>query len=66
MGNDGGLQLKLDLRGKAQASDIDKTCFTLNTDSHEIEVHPGITEADTTTRCNQTDDILLVVCNFSQ
>lgn len=41
-------QLKVDLRQKARALDIDQTCFSLDNTSHEIEVHPGVHEADLT------------------
>ena len=41
-------KIKVDLRQKMEALDIDKTCFTLENDSHEIEVHPGVHEADST------------------
>ena len=41
-------QLKVDLRQKTRALDIDQACFSLDNTSHEIEVHPGVHEADLT------------------
>ena len=47
-------QLKVDLRQKVRALDIDQTCFNLDNTSHEIEVHPGVHEADLTVSSPQS------------
>ena len=47
-------QLKVDLRQKVKALDIDQTCFSLDNTSHEIEVHPGINQADLTNSSPQS------------
>ena len=47
-------QLKVDLRQKTRALDIDQTCFSLDNTSHEIEVHPGVHEADLTSSSPQS------------
>ena len=41
-------QLKVDLRQKRAALDIDQDCFVLDNTSHEISQHPGIHNADLT------------------
>ncbi|XP_023348571.1 tektin-3 [Eurytemora carolleeae] len=42
------MALKQDLQRKSTAIEIDTTCFELNTNSHEIAIHPGINQADIT------------------
>ena len=39
-------RLRLDLRQKTEALDIDQTCFSLENSSHEISLHPGLHQAD--------------------
>ena len=41
-------QLKVDLRQKIRALDIDQTCFSLDNTSHEMKVHPGVHKAELT------------------
>ena len=47
-------QLRVDLRQKISALDIDQTAFNLNNSSHEVEIHPGIHQADLTSSNPQT------------
>ena len=39
-------KLRVDLRRKIQALDIDQTCFSLDNSSHEVQLHPGVHQAD--------------------